>query len=541
MLLRWWLHSFLVSFIAALRDNSGYTIKGQQLADFEGLEAEEELARESSGHNSSAESAQLQKLWHFAGSGEPEDLETPSEGTTTTTSAAAATSLPAEIGEEQAAPTQVEVGMALREEQEEIGFGLAVFFFATLMWDMFLLWMLLSPDPQVRSYSVKTISSCMAIFMALSIEHAELGLVVNGFALKKIKGLLFCLHWVAIPMVTWGLRGSHVNFAAAVHILAHVAAFLGICTANKLFVKVRKATESYGHVSCIGAQGACLLALAALAWGAVLLTRRIIRGRLGLGSPEHEPASHDAEAHHSSLTKAEFLQEVDEANMEAACILVSYLAKNWIVFSLFLWCGFGFTESDLMTLEKPEESRMFITYLSAVTLGIYGVLAILQGAAPYILQNSAYKHYLTLLNFTTAWTSAALIKWITCFFLLDETCIRVTSAMICTILGCSLLILVDKLADFSLIGEPEAEALVKTFGFMIGCSWEKAFAAASHEIVKHLQHLNLINHESFENEDQVVISIVTVLVLLPGWRYLVLPKALQPTPPRFLEKETAQS
>ena len=32
----------------------------------------------------------------------------------------------------------------------------------------------------------------------------------------------FLLHWVLIPVITWPLRGSHVNFAAAVHILAHV-------------------------------------------------------------------------------------------------------------------------------------------------------------------------------------------------------------------------------------------------------------------------------------------------------------------------------
>ena len=30
---------------------------------------------------------------------------------------------------------------------------------------------------------------------------------------------------------------------------------------------------------------------------------------------------------------------------------------------------------------------------------------------------------------------------------MDETCIRVTSAVFCTILGCSLLIIVDKLAE----------------------------------------------------------------------------------------------
>ncbi|CAE7505314.1 styx-b [Symbiodinium natans] len=326
---------------------------------------------------------------------------------------------------------------------------------------MFLLWMLLSPDPQVRSYSVKTISSCMAIFMALSIEHAELGLVVNGFHMKKLGTPLFLLHWVLIPVITWPLRGSHVNFAAAVHILAHVTAFLGIAVCNQLFNVVRAATSGFSPVVVIGIQLVLLVKLAVAARVVVLLTKNFLHRHISV--PHESPAEH-VEAHTAALTEAEFLEEVEEANMEAACILVSYLAKNWIVSSLLLWCQFDFgilQEGDVLLMKKSERFVLFITYLSTVTLGIYGVLAILQGAAPYILQNHDYKHYLTLLNFTTAWTSAALIKWLVCFFLVDETCIRVTSAVFCTILGCCLLIIVDKLADFSLLGEPEAEALVR--------------------------------------------------------------------------------
>jgi len=203
----------------------------------------------------------------------------------------------------------------LKQDQEEIGFGISVFFYSTLAWDMFLLWMLLSPDPQVRSYSVKTISSCMAIFMALSIEHAELGLVVNGFHMKKLCTVLFLLHWVLIPVITWPLRGSHVNFAAAVHILAHVTAFLGICACNQLFSLVRVATAGFSPAVVIGIQFFLLLKLAIAARVVVLLSSKFLRRQINV--PD-EPHAQHVEAHHSSLTEAEYLEEVEEANIEAA-------------------------------------------------------------------------------------------------------------------------------------------------------------------------------------------------------------------------------
>ncbi|CAE7413316.1 styx-b [Symbiodinium sp. CCMP2456] len=445
--------------VAALRDSSNGSLKGLDAVDQQTDHSEDSVykVRKRTVHREESEQAALS----FRSVG-PEDAENPFQqgGDNATTSS---TTLPS------TAPAQGEDGAALyvkqlKQDQEEIGFGISVFFYSTLAWDMFLLWMLLSPDPQVRSYSVKTISSCMAIFMALSIEHAELGLVVNGFHMKKLCTVLFLLHWVLIPVITWPLRGSHVNFAAAVHILAHVTAFLGICACNQFFSIVRAATSGFSPVVVIGIQFLLLLKLAIAARVVVLLTSKFLRRQINV--PD-EPHAQHVEAHHSSLTEAEYLEEVEEANIEAACILVSYLAKNWIVSSLLLWCQFDYgklSEGDVVNMKQSEGFLLFITYLSAATLAIYGILAILQGAAPYILQNHGYKHYLTLLNFTTAWTSAALIKWLVCFFLVEETCIRVTGAVFCTILGCLLLIVVDKLADFSLIGEPEAEALARALG-----------------------------------------------------------------------------
>jgi len=531
------IHAWLcgIPLVAALRDSSNGSLKGLDIADQQTDHSEVYKVRKRTVH---LEESEAEASLSFRSVG-PEDAENPFQqgGDNASSSSTTLPTTTTAQGQDSAALYVKQ----LKQDQEEIGFGISVFFYSTLAWDMFLLWMLLSPDPQVRSYSVKTISSCMAIFMALSIEHAELGLVVNGFHMKKLCTVLFLLHWVLIPVITWPLRGSHVNFAAAVHILAHVTAFLGICACNQLFSLVRVATAGFSPAVVIGIQFFLLLKLAIAARVVVLLTSKFLRRQINV--PD-EPHAQHVEAHHSSLTEAEYLEEVEEANIEAACILVSYLAKNWIVSSLLLWCQFDYgklSEGDVMLMKQSEGFLLFITYLSAATLAIYGILAILQGAAPYILHHHGYKHYLTLLNFTTAWTSAALIKWLVCFFLVEETCIRVTGAVFCTILGCLLLIVVDKLADFSLIGEAEAEALVRTFGFMIGCSWEKAFAAASHEIVHHLSHWDLVNHEFFDNEDQVLISIVTVLVILPGWRYLVLPKALQPTPPRSTKEKHAES
>ncbi|CAE7266635.1 ynaI [Symbiodinium natans] len=97
-----------------------------------------------------------------------------------------------------------------------------------------------------------------------------------------------------------------------------------------------------------------------------------------------------------------------------------------------------------------------------------------------------------------------------------------------------LVIVADRMADTGMISEPLADSLVTSYGFMIGFSWEKAFASASNLLIgEYFEGSKTVRpHGPYEFWTGLGVCAALVLVMLPGWRFLILPHALRPLPPR---------
>jgi len=461
-------------------------------------------------------------------------------------------------------------------EEEKIGFGLSLSLFATIIWDMFLLYMLMNPDPQVKSYSIKTVNTCMIIFMALSIEHSMTGHPVFGIDLPSMAPIFFSICWAIVCglALCFPHAQGHNNLAAALALTSHILAFLGMTTFKRELKQLRKTTSKWGLWNSYFTE-ACVLALIGICFKvAIILSVKVIKMLLpqeeAEAGPPHEAIHHSAtipkdpghehyaaesntgsatetavssaepateaaaviapasaatdEAHTSAHSTEEVLEELEESLTDAVSIFLSYLVKE-----LILSCTFKFYSVPEKVSLKDKRFK-YADEMRSCLLTVFCIVVSLYVALPIVSRSlHGYRVTLVFLSFLTAWISAGFVRWAVCYFILEEACLRIVTAVICSVFCCIGLVVVDKLADMRMMVEENAEELIVVFGFMIGCSWEKAFDQSAHEIIT---HMDWEKFDAMGDVETLVLSVILVTIMFPGWRLLVLPAALKPTPPR---------
>lgn len=485
----------------------------------------------------------------------------------------------------------------VKTKQRQLGIGLSESLMAAVPWNMFVLWMVMYPDPQVKVYSVKTLSTCMIIFCALSIESLQLGYASH----HVLEGPIFLMYWAAVSGVGFYLRHHHQGMVAFLAILSHVSAFVAVRMFSELFEKVADRHEHKGKCYVIGIHvvftiiTTCILR--AMIWVTTLLLHKIDfkdKQEELSDHPEHtdhpqvdasqqdspvavaqggtevkedhskaedveadhpvvtagiyldhetkdeqtdaEPSSEHHPAHHHSL-KEMVIEEIEEANLDACVIIVSCLAKKCLAEMILMSLDVGDDIFKALPLKKfdPVSYHLALALFCAVTIGLYALTAVCHIKALSHLN----QRFLTLsLAFTAAWMSIICVKLIVKQMVEDTTCLSILSALFVTPICCLMIIVLDKFADFELIRESSAEDLLTGFGAVIGFAWEKAFHAADEAVVEdvthQLRHAPAVGIFSGLSEHQmdVLVALGVIAFILPGWRYLVLPMALQPIPPR---------
>lgn len=455
-------------------------------------------------------------------------------------------------------------------DQEKIGFGLSVSLLATILWDMFLLYMLMNPDPQVKSYSLKAVNTCMIIFMALSIEHSLTAHDLFGMDLPRMAPMFFVMCWKTVCGLALYFRrfqGHPHNFAAAIALTSHILAFLGMSTFKRVIKQLRNVTSTFGLGKDQLAQACCLVFIGICFKVAIVLSVTIVEkllpaddaeeatlpqepmhqstagpqtDELGLQPQATESKTDSAtyaasssaavtESHNSALSTKDVVEELEENLTDAFCLFLSYLVKNLILSSIFSYFGVPEKANPREKVyQYPDEYKSFILAFGCILVSVYVLLWILGHAL------HGYRATLLFLSFLTSWMSASFVRWTVCAFIQKPSCLLVISAVICSVFCCIGLVVVDKLADWRMMYENTAEELIVVFGFVIGCSWEKAFEQSTHDIIEFVDFERL---DVKEDEGRLVLTAILVAIMLPGWRFLVLPSALKPTPPRDF-KET---
>lgn len=142
----------------------------------------------------------------------------------------------------------------------------------------------------------------------------------------------------------------------------------------------------------------------------------------------------------------------------------------------------------------------------------------------------------TFLSMCMAWSSMRFVRCVIMIPISEDNCILILTAFAMTPMAGLLVIAADKMADTGVISEPLADSLVTSYGFMIGFSWEKAFASASNLLIGEYVEggsSTMRPHGPYEFWTGIAVCAALVVVMLPGWRFLILPNALKPLPPRM--------
>lgn len=263
-------------------------------------------------------------------------------------------------------------------------------------------------------------------------------------------------------------------------------------------------------------------------------------------NPEAVTEPSDAVAARPSLTDMshghdaeDWREHVAEAEDEMCAIAIAYFIRQA---SLMFICGrVPFEDGDF----EEHTDEMFHYFI----LTIFVWVVFLIGVTYYIRHSDIDQHenftltstwrfikFLQILfAMTIAWHCQSLGRWCIQPWVHHTALQFVVSAFALSPVCVVTVVLIDKMADHRLMYEATAEILILGAGLLIGFAWEKAFHMAIHTVIHFSSNLQ-VAPEAFE----ICLCLTLVLILLPAWRYFIMPYAAMPVPEREWFQEAKQ-
>lgn len=454
--------------------------------------------------------------------------------------------------------------------EKALATGLAAMFLGVVFLAGFISFILAYPDDQVRYYCVRIASSTVVIFLAITIEYAAflstLVEKITGWTDEwKTKVLPLFFYWFLTLFVSYKVRHSHVNMVAAKSVLSHVAAFVAIYLISDVMYKF---TSEIGDKEAskrrLAARFGVLIGFGIFFWILRVLTMQLLY-RLPYDCPFPERSSDDSEPGHALVHEApgeqynseeghesldagkkdspqsllHFAEEMEEAFMESSLVVLSYLAIKFLAYKTVLeFCGLDHKDESYVQRRtfwtiSNDHVQSAVVAMAVATITIQFLLVVLDRRF-----SSRYMHHAlpTFLSMCVAWSFMHFCKCLLMVPICEAHCILVLLAFLMTPAAGMLVMLADYFADTGHISDDLADVLVTSYGFMIGFSWEKAYHSSAHLLLDDYFSQGILYAK--ENEDEkfiwtVAICATAALIMLPGWRFLVLPSALKPMPPRL--------
>jgi len=455
----------------------------------------------------------------------------------------------------------------------QIAIGLAIMFLGMIFMAGLLAMVIAYPDPQIRHYCVRICSSTVVIFIAIGIQHAALVSTTIGHYTGLKSGWrsvvhTFPLYWCATIYVCFKVRHRHIDFRAVGFVFSHILAFDAIFAGSDLLYKFGYTRNTESKPMWQAVVYRCVLWCIFVLFFYVLLkiTLKVLlrlpftcevpdvlhhgHGEVSSGhSHEGGHAAVDiphAEHAHSAVdtpeSVAEFIEELYESFEEAGLLALSYLANKFLIYKTTL------ETYDLKHAQGSYDSRELlwnvkncsVLHAVATLAGWILLLNLAIVCMDHLLSSiRTYQAVSSFFSMCVAWASMHLCKCVIMMEISEEACVLILTAFAMTPVAGLFVIVADKMADADLITDELADTLVTSYGFMIGFSWEKAYAEASHLLMgDNKQSANGTANpwkESMFNPEfcfRVAMCFALVLVMFPGWRFLILPHALKPVPPR---------
>jgi len=421
--------------------------------------------------------------------------------------------------------------------------------------NMAILYLLNCTDPQTQAYSYKMLSSSIVVFSARTVTNSCANGIewigpwtIPGFSVKKTLkmwlGTSFFFPWFfSISLLAFFLRGRHDDLFAAVSLVAHVAAFSAVEGLGELQEllgeKLAKNLQGKSATLClymVGPLGAYFsyrcCALLPLLWREFQARRCARADQATLNTDVLSHVSGDGNADHGH-DDWHWKHEAFLAETKAACIFTGFLVKQFFVYLVTRHPP----PMDCTTVPVRCRVPVFdMQLLAAVVVGLYSVVLAISIYHTYLRRTSKILLRLQLLfSMSFSWTLLHLGDVVISYYVWaymdaasvwhSATAKKLASAAMMSPLFVLVIFVLDKLADHGKLKEDTAETSVECIALLIGFYWERIHQNAVPNI--------MYSRNSFHSEPSVItMEVGLLLVVLPAWRWYVVPKASQPVPKR---------
>mmetsp|Transcript_11384 Transcript_11384/g.35537 ORF Transcript_11384/g.35537 Transcript_11384/m.35537 type:complete len:604 (+) Transcript_11384:45-1856(+) len=478
---------------------------------------------------------------------------------------------------------------AQEEAERKSGFLVTSMLIGFIVFDMTILYLLNSPDKQMRAYSFKMLSTCIVVFCALSLEQLQEAALEQLSALvhsnhhsaliteNVVSFFLFLFWFFGISYVGWYLRHRHEDLHAALGVVLHVAAFTAmekLGEAQELigeawlhdqgFRKVGSYNTGVGLMYLLGPAVTWVLirlsAIIAMYWRDHWLSvegpaadtpvatsevehsaadmARVVPGSQSASMDSAEMAVTQAAPEHQGSAghgKAHWKMEVFHAEVDASGIVVGFLMKQCIVYVITAHIAPMDCAPHAI---QCKATRVEMEYMILPVLAAYGMVIGLS----HLHQNAGgHAHHILELQvhvcMTFSWTVMHLSEWAVTDMVWEYTngdspLHAATAKKLATASALSpvlvlVIISIDKLADHNFMNSENAEVTVQCIAFLIGFYWEKVFGSAIYNLTDHMMETDLGKFVP-----NLTLSACLLCAIIPAWRWYIVPIACLPVPAR---------
>jgi len=466
--------------------------------------------------------------------------------------------------------------------ETKVGYIVAMFIFAVIIFDSTLLYLLNCSDPQIQSYSYKLISSVLVVFIALGLTNAQHSLIHtwvghghNAVVIIDVIMLGLVLVWFA------AIRSAAIYFKvdaesrhATLAVVLHVAAFmlfecLGEWQRHIAVVLIggdevgtgRPSWTIAGQLEGYARDGKTLPVLWTVYLGVPLFAMTLIAVMVQVmavvipGDPPHTPsprrpsnASMASQESRPSMTGiipgsssqaghhggnghghgADWEHDAFHAETDVSAIAVGFLLKQLVVFIVLSYKAAPMDcEDNPIECHVGAKRLVIMLATSAVAHGLAMLLSLNGHSSPFL---SKVQMHLSMLAVWIALQIADMMvvdfmdSYIPAYSVVHASTMKklVTAAVLSPLYIVSIIV-VDKLADNGLISDIAAEESIVALALLTGLFWEKVADSA-------------IRNFSSEVQAHWSIGLVARLALLaplvPAWKWYIVPQASLPVPPR---------
>mmetsp|Transcript_20205 Transcript_20205/g.44092 ORF Transcript_20205/g.44092 Transcript_20205/m.44092 type:complete len:1358 (-) Transcript_20205:104-4177(-) len=434
------------------------------------------------------------------------------------------------------------------------------------------LYLLHYPDPQIKNYTVKLVTLAFSIYCAVMLEKIQLnyakGDALMPFIHQYVKKdttaasflelgicvLLFTFWFFLISYLSYYWRSSKENLFAVQQFVAHEAAFVaihcfGYFEKHIVGYQLTNVDEWADYLTFalfpVGVHFFCgVLQLGTHAFrnwlensqrtssastpeqdaGHHVAESQLNAQAAAQGPHGHNSHSHDEEHGHGHGHGSHWQHSAHEGESDAMALVESFLIRQAMLF---------FVTHRVPSLkgDKKEKHPMdFLMLFLAITV-VMIVLFLLHKVRKEVYRNGQEGllentlHYEQMLGcMILAWSALTVGQWIVQGWCLHLAFWTFGAAILVTPFSCVVLVMTDWLVDRQLLDEVLGLSMINSCGFMIGFAWEVAFAAAVDTIAQQVHQWS-----SFWN---IALCAWIMIMVMPAWRYIMLPQAIIPVPAR---------